>query len=67
MVLKVPRDCPFGIGIVPSPSAATGGGGPILYFACENPEEVAQRVVAAGGLMRFGPAKLFGYGEIFQV
>ena len=64
-MLSVPRDCPFGIGIVPGKPAA--GAGPILYFACENPEELALRIVKAGGLMRFGPAKLFGYGEIWQL
>jgi predicted enzyme related to lactoylglutathione lyase len=64
-VLKVPPECPFGIGIVPS-LAATGGG-PVLYFACENPAALAEKVVAAGGLMRFGPQKLFGYGEIYKL
>lgn len=65
VVLAVPDDCPFGIGIVPSPAA--GGVGPILYYACDDPAGMAQKVVAAGGLMRFGPTKLFGYGEIYQL
>jgi predicted enzyme related to lactoylglutathione lyase len=64
----VPPDCPFGIAIVPAPKGVTVGAvGPILYFACEDPQELAARIVKAGGLMRFGPSKLFGYGEIWQL
>lgn len=65
VVLNVPQDCPCGIAIVPG--AKGGGGGPILYFACDDPENLALAIVSAGGLMRFGPTKLFGYGEIWQL
>jgi predicted enzyme related to lactoylglutathione lyase len=65
-VLEVPEDCPFGISLIPS-TRPRSGDSMVLYFAVENPKIIADLVTAHGGRFRFGPKKLGGYGEIWQV
>lgn len=66
VVLEVPEDCPFGISLIPSPGKRSGDS-LVLYFSVDHPEEIAARVIALGGKIRFGPKQLGPYGEIWQV
>lgn len=66
VVLEVPEDTSFGVSLVPQTTVLRGAG-PTLYFAVDEPEEIASRAVAAGGGKRFGPTSLPGYGVIWQV
>jgi uncharacterized protein len=67
VVLDVPKDCPFGVSLVPS----TGGIGTttqvVLYFSVTGAFEIAKRAELSGGAKKFGPTKLPGYGSIWQI
>jgi predicted enzyme related to lactoylglutathione lyase len=69
VVLDVPRDCPFGISLVPNPNAKQQEGASriVVYFGVSDPEDVVRRVVEAGGSRRFGPQRFGTFGEIYQV
>jgi predicted enzyme related to lactoylglutathione lyase len=66
VVLEVPEGASFGVSLIPQ-AAGVRGGGPTIYFAVDEPEEIAARAVAAGGRKRFGPTRFPGYGAIWQV
>jgi predicted enzyme related to lactoylglutathione lyase len=70
VVLAVPEGTPFGLALVPNAKPDPRAGhtaGVTLYFACDDPEAIVARAEAAGGGKRFGPLRLFGYGQIYQV
>lgn len=71
VVLAVPDDCPFGMSLVPrrAPAAATvpSNAGIVPYFGVADPEAVAVLAASHGGRRRFGPVKLAGYGEVYQI
>ncbi len=67
IVLSVPRDCGFGIALVPSAKAPAARHGPVVYFAVDDPAAVVAKAEAVGGKLRFGPSKMLGYGEIWQL
>jgi predicted enzyme related to lactoylglutathione lyase len=67
LVLDVPKDCPFGISIVPSLGAKTSSGQIILYFEVEDAAHIAERAEKFGGSKKFGPTKLPAYGNIWQI
>ncbi len=67
VILDVPRDCPWGISLVPSKSHVTACTSVILYFSAEDAEEIATLAVRFGGTKKFGPAHLPAYGSIWQI
>lgn len=67
VVLAVPDACSFGIALVPGREKEAKTSGVVLYFAVDDPELVASAAQAFGGRRRFGPVKLFGYGQVWQV
>lgn len=68
IVMDVPRDCPFGIALVPGPtSGQTRTGGIVPYFAVAGPERVVLAAEKAGGRRILGPHSLAGYGTIYQI
>ena len=68
IVLSVPEGSGFGIALVPGrKDAEDASAGPVLYWECEDPQAVAQRAVHHGGTKRFGPHRMPGYGEIWQI
>jgi predicted enzyme related to lactoylglutathione lyase len=67
LVLDVPEDCPFGISIVPSPSAKPSSGQIILYFQVTDAAAIAERATMFGGTKKFGPTRLPAYGSIWQI
>ena len=66
VVLSVPDDCPFGIGLRSGIPEKTNGNQVVLYFAADHPQAVIQRVGSCGGHPVFGPNHLPGYGYIWQ-
>lgn len=67
VVLDVPRDCPWGISIVPTIGPIKTAGQIVLYFQVEDPAAVAELAEMHGGSRKFGPTKLPAYGDIWQV
>lgn len=65
-VLEVPESCPFGISLIPT-ARPRSGDATVIYFAVDDPKQIAALVSQHGGKIRFGPKKLGGYGEIWQV
>lgn len=65
IVLQVPKECPYGIALVPRRSSEARDGA-VLYFATQDPEAMCAEAVAHGGVKRFGPVALPGYGTIYQ-
>ena len=65
-IMMVPEGCPYGISLVETkrikPTKSI-----ILYFAHPQPETLTERAVKSGGKVLFGPKKVRGYGEIFQI
>lgn len=67
-VLDVPQECPYGISLVPGRhSKAADKGRIVLYFESKDPKALVDRALENGGTLRFGPKKLRGYGEIYQI
>ncbi|MCX6117644.1 MAG: VOC family protein [Proteobacteria bacterium] len=66
-VLEVPKDCTYGISLVPSSSSISSSSSPILYFSFEDAAEIANLAEKHGGSKRFGPANLPSYGKIWQI
>jgi predicted enzyme related to lactoylglutathione lyase len=67
VVLEVPADCKYGMSLVPRRGAGATGSNVVVYFSVDDVEAVVARVEAAGGRRRFGPMRLPGYGQIYQV
>jgi predicted enzyme related to lactoylglutathione lyase len=67
-VLDVPKECGFGISIIPAGTLGRSNG-VVLYFSV-SAEQIADIVAAAkthGGKVLFGPKSAQGYGEIYQI
>ena len=67
VVLDVPKDCPFGISLVPSSGGTKSAPEVVLYFTVIGASDIAQRAERAGGSKKFGPTKLPTYGSIWQI
>jgi len=71
IVLDVPENCPYGVSLIPTaPSSRTAGANTnriVLYFACHEPEECANKALAAGGRKRLGPKRVPGVGTIYLI
>ena len=67
VVLDVPKDCAFGISLVPSQGGANSRTQVVLYFTVTGAADIAQRAVEWGGSKKFGPTKLPAYGNIWQI
>jgi predicted enzyme related to lactoylglutathione lyase len=67
VVLDVPKDCSFGISLVPSLTSSISRGEMILYFSVTDGSEVASRAEMFGGSKKFGPVALAAYGNIWQI
>lgn len=67
VILEVPRECPWGISLVPSLAAGKSGSQMLLYFQVEDAARIAELAVIHGGTKKFGPTKLPAYGDIWQV
>ncbi|MFW7382038.1 MAG: VOC family protein [Oligoflexus sp.] len=70
IVLDVPKDCPYGISLIPSgtsQSSSKGGNKMILYFACEQVESALAQVEPHGGKIRLGPKKIPGFGTVYVI
>ncbi|SMF66741.1 VOC family protein [Pseudobacteriovorax antillogorgiicola] len=64
VVLQTPKDCPYGISLVPSHEEI--GQGPVLYFKSEGSLALDQ-VEALGGRLVFRDQRLPGYGVITMI
>lgn len=67
VVLEVPRECPWGISLVPVSSPIQLNGQLTLYFEVQDAATIASLAERHGGTKRFGPTKLPAYGSIWQV
>lgn len=67
IVLDVPKDCPFGVSLVPSTGGACTTTQVVLYFSVAGAFEIAKRAELLGGSKKFGPTKLPAYGSIWQI
>lgn len=64
-VLEVPERCPFGIALVPDKKAIARSG-IVLYFAVDDPQEIANAAKLQGTDPLPG-ATLPGYGKVQQI
>ena len=67
IVLDVPRDCPWGISLVPTIGPIKPSGQIVLYFEVENAESIASLAELHGGSKKFGPSNLPAYGQIWHI
>ena len=67
LVLDVPRDCPWGVSIVPTTGPIKTNGQIVLYFQVDDATRVAELAERHGGAKRFGPTNLKAYGDIWQI
>lgn len=65
-LVEVPRDCPFGMSIIQD-STSFASGSPVVYFAVESPEAIAEAAKGAGGRVVSGPDRQPGYGKTWRV
>lgn len=67
VVLDVPRECPWGISLVPTMGPVKPSGQIVLYFSVDDAESIASLAERHGGSKKFGPTKLPAYGNIWHV
>lgn len=67
LVLDVPRECPWGISIVPTVGPIKTHGQIVLYFQVLDAARIADLAAMHGGSKKFGPTNLKAYGDIWQV
>jgi predicted enzyme related to lactoylglutathione lyase len=67
VVLGVPRECRWGIALVPTTGPVKPSGQIVLYFQVDDPELVASLAERHGGAKKFGPTKLPAYGSIWHI
>lgn len=67
LVLDVPRDCPWGVSIVPTLGPIKPSGQIVLYFAVDDAAKIAERAEQHGGSKKFGPTRMPAYGSIWQI
>lgn len=70
IVLQVPRNCPFGISLIPQESAPMErfiNNGLVLYFRIRNIDETIERLETYGGRLKIKPTILPSYGRFCQI
>ena len=68
VVLKVPKECSFGVSLVPALSDVPNQSqAPIIYFRCEDPNPILDALANSKGRFLLGPKTMPGFGKVIQL